>query len=189
LNEALKQRLVGAAVLCAVVLIMWPLVMSPKREESFVIESEIPPKPALPPTVIVEPEPRRDVSPVGEYQDKISRGASVPAAKPREPQTAKTQAAKTPTVKTPAPALDKDGLPIAWIIQVGSFGNRDNASKLKTTLQKKGFRAQIRLQTSGGRTLSRVLVGPYVDKSMAQRDSAKIANQLKLKPAIMRFKP
>lgn len=179
MNEALRQRLVGAVVLCAVVLIMWPLVMSPKREESFVIESEIPPKPALPPTVIVEPQPQRDVSPVGEYQEKISRGASVPAAKPRE----------SSTVKTPKPALDKDGLPIAWIIQVGSFGNRENASKLKNTLQKKGFRTQIKLQTSGGRTLSRVLVGPYVDKSMAQRDSAKIASQLKLKPAIMRFKP
>jgi DedD protein len=161
-NERIRQRLVGAVVLVALALILWPLVMSPQRDQSFVIESDLPQAPEPEPSIIEEPRPREDVSPVGDYQEKINEEA---------------------------PSLDKAGLPVAWLVQVGSFGNRDNAVKLVERLKGDGYRAQIREQTSQKGTLNRVVVGPYVDKYMAQRDRNKIAAKYALQPAVMRFKP
>ncbi len=171
-NERIRQRLVGAVVLVALALILWPLVMSPQRDQSFVIESDLPQAPEPEPSIIEEPKPREDVSPVGEYQEKISSGQSRPEKADEE-----------------KPSLDKAGLPVAWLVQVGSFGNRDNAVKLVERLKGDGYRAQIREQTSQKGTLNRVVVGPYVDKYMAQRDRNKIAAKYALQPAVMRFKP
>ena len=172
MNNGIKQRLVGAVVLIALALILWPVVMSPQRDQSFVIESNIPEKPDFGPSEIEEPKPRVELSPVGEYQEKISTGKSVS----RNPD---------PDV----PALDQDGLPIAWIIQVGSFGNRNNAVKLRAALQADGYRAQIKDQKTTKKMLTRVIVGPYIDKQMARRDRNKIATKMNLKPEILRFKP
>jgi DedD protein len=186
LSESLKQRLVGAVVLIALVLILWPLVMSPGREDSFVIESAIPPRPVMPTVDIAEPLPS---PPVERY--------SAPAAKTEQarPQqsvgtiTAEPKPAPVPQAKSrPSPALDQDGLPVAWIVQVGSFGNPDNAARLKKALQSEGFKVHTKVQRTGSRTLTRVIVGPYVDKSMAERDRKTIAKKMDLAPKILRFK-
>lgn len=172
MNERIKQRVVGAVVLVSLALILWPLVMSPKREQSFVIESDLPTPPEPAPSVIREPEPRDDVSPVGDYQEKISTGQSRPEPGREE-----------------VPSLDKADLPVAWFVQVGSFGNRANAVRLTERLKSDGYRSQIREQKTANGSLNRVVVGPYVDKYMAQRDRNKIAAKYELKPEVMRFKP
>lgn len=173
MNSRIKQRLVGAVVLTALALILWPVVMGPKRDQAFVIESDIPDKPVFGPSEIKQPKPREDVSPIGEYQKKLQR------------QGEQAQQGRS------KPALDKEGVPVGWVIQVGSFGQRDNASKLKQKLQDKGYKAQVKMQSnaSGSRTYTKVFVGPYIDKTIAQRDLDKIARELKLKPSLVRFSP
>ena len=121
-----------------------------------------------------------DVSPIGEYQQRISKSVSVADSGP---------STNTATDSTPSPSLDKNGLPVAWIIQVGVFGNRDNALSLTGKLKKDGFKARVKVQQTSGRSLNWVSVGPYIDKSMALRDRDKIATSMKLAPEVLRFRP
>lgn len=157
-------------MLIALALILWPVVMGPKRDQSFVIESDIPEKPAFGPSEIKQPVPRTDLSPIGGYQQKIAQQQE----QPPEPEPARR-----------SPALDDDGIPIGWEIQVGSFGNIENARKLKQRLQDLGYRPQL------ARTgeLTRVFIGPYIDKHIAQRNLDRIAKQKDLKPRLVRFSP
>ncbi len=181
MNSGIKQRLVGAVVLAALALILWPVVMGPKRDQSIVVESDIPAKPVFGPSQIKQAKPRQDVSPIGEYQAKLAQQGE----KPKQPAKEAQHKGRS------KPALDQDGIPVGWVIQVGSFGQHDNARKLKTRLQAKGFRAQVKTQNaSGGKSkYARVFVGPYIDQTIAQRDLEKIARQLDLKPKLVRFSP
>lgn len=51
----------------------------------------------------------------------------------------------------------------AWVIQIGSFSNKDNATKLVSDLRTQGYRAYERVSGE----YSRVYVGPYPDKKAA----------------------
>lgn len=186
MNDRIVQRLVGAVVLVALGLILWPVVMGPKRDQSFVIESDIPPKPVFVPSEIAPPEPRKDVSPIGEYQQKLAR--EIEAAEPETPPEPDVAAQPVVPVEPPAvtrPALDKDGVPIGWMIQVASFSKRDNANAFKKRLQDNGYRARVVNQGK----YARVLVGPYIDRAMAEQDLGKIARNHSVKPKLVRYSP
>lgn len=173
----------GAVVLVALGLILWPVVMGPKRDQSFVIESDIPEKPVFGPGEITPPQPRKDVSPIGEYQEKLARQAE-DAARKRQ-QDAEEVIEPVQPVTVTRPALDKDGVPIGWIIQVASFSKRENANALKQRLQDNGYRARVVTQGK----FAKVFVGPYIDKPMAESDLGKIARNHSLKPKLVRYSP
>lgn len=178
MNDSFKQRLVGAVVLFALALILWPVVMGPQRDQSFVLQSDIPDKPDLGPSAIVQPKTRDDMSPIGEYQRKVVE--EVEQQEPPEPR------ADEPIAKPRSkPSLDEQGLPVGWEIQVGSFGRKENATKLKLRLQKMGYRPQL---AKNGK-LTRVFIGPYIDKAIAQRNLDRIARQQDLSPKLVRFIP
>lgn len=170
LNDGFKQRLVGAVVLFALALILWPVVMGPQRDQSFVIESDIPDKPPVAPSTIKPPVSQGDASPVGEYQRRLESEAQAQTPAPS---------------KLEKPALDEEGLPVGWEIQVASFGQRENALKLKTRLQDMGYRPQLAKKGQ----LTRVFIGPYIDKAVAQRNLDRIARQADLSPELVRFIP
>ncbi len=69
--------------------------------------------------------------------------------------------AKQTMVKTaPDTANDNSG----WVVQLGSFGNQKNVNDLLRKLEKAGYRSFSRkVQTSAGR-LTKVFVGPELDK-------------------------
>jgi DedD protein len=163
--------------------------MSPGREDSFVIESAIPPRPTVATVEIAKPLPS---PPVQRRSPPVEPAAPPPPpppakveAKPAKPVAKPTVASSAPA--QPKPALDQDGLPVAWVVQVGSFGNPDNAKRLRKTLQDAGFKVHLKVQHGSSRSLTRVYVGPYVDKSMAERDRKAIAAKLELTPKVIRF--
>ncbi|GAA4355405.1 SPOR domain-containing protein [Kangiella marina] len=53
----------------------------------------------------------------------------------------------------------------AWVIQIGSFSNKENATGLVETLRNKGFRAYKR----DAEEYTRVFVGPYPDEATAKQ--------------------
>lgn len=185
MNEGLKQRVVGALILSALALILWPVIMGPKLDQAVVIETDIPAEPEFAPSVITEPKPRDDVSPIGEYEKKLAEQEQPAKEKPRAPTV---EPAKTPPAKQATARQDSDGLPISWIVQVGSFADREKADSLKAKLRSKGLRAQITTtQTSKG-NLARVFLGPYVDKAVADNNAKKVARETGTKPIVVRYK-
>ena len=80
-------------------------------------------------------------------------------APPAAPKSASVPAA------TPAPAT-----PVAvagWVVQLGSFASRENAQKLVTELQRKGYSAFIAEYRGHDKVLFRVRIGPEQDRGRA----------------------
>jgi DedD protein len=99
-----------------------------------------------------QPPPAASVSPRPE-QARVEPPRATPAAAP---------AAATPAT---APARVERG---NFVVQLGSFGSRENANRLVRDMTAKGFAAFIAPITSNGRELYRVRVGPTHDRASAE---------------------
>jgi DedD protein len=107
--------------------------------------------------------------------------AAVPrdeAPKPQAPtppapvRAAPTQAAPAQSAPTPAaPVTAPSG---SFVVQLGSFRDRDNANRLVRDMTAKGFAAFVAPITSGGRELYRVRVGPVRDRPAAEALAAQL---------------
>jgi DedD protein len=85
-------------------------------------------------------------------------------------------AATAPRVVETPPVRAGDEVPrTGFSVQVGSFGSRDNATRLVRQLQDKGFPAYIAAPNSGSTPgLARVRVGPVSDRAAAQELAARL---------------
>ena len=73
------------------------------------------------------------------------------------------------------------------MVQLGTFGDLDNASKLLTDLLAKGYKAYERRSLRDEREMSTILVGPVIVRAEAERLLAELATALDLKPLIKRY--
>ena len=62
----------------------------------------------------------------------------------------------------------------AWVVQLGSFGNADNARRLRDKVREMGHSSHIQEVVRGDSTLTRVFSGPYVDKAEAEKAKQKL---------------
>jgi DedD protein len=169
LEEGLKKRLVGAAVLASLAVIFVPMLI-----EEPVDKVELEATPPAPPARPFESRLLRDEAPIPRRPAPVVRPepASPPPvqARPKPKPKTSTAAAKPPKAASrPAPRPGaRTGLD-AWVVQVGSFSSLDNARKLVARLRK--ARLQVRDPERielRGKVLYRVLVGPVLDKKRAQ---------------------
>jgi DedD protein len=100
--------------------------------------------------------------------------SAVAATSPR-PNNIPDTADAPPVAATPT-ARTNDAVPrTGFSVQVGSFGSRDNATRLVRQLQDKGFPAYIAAPNSGSTPgLARVRVGPVNDRAAAQELAARL---------------
>lgn len=56
----------------------------------------------------------------------------------------------------------------AWVVQLGSFGNGDNARRLRDKVREKGYSSHLQEVVRGDSTLTRVFSGPFAEKSKAE---------------------
>ncbi|MBY6032441.1 SPOR domain-containing protein [Marinobacter daepoensis] len=56
----------------------------------------------------------------------------------------------------------------AWVVQLGSFGNQDNARRLRDKVLDMGYGAHLQQLERGDSSLTRVFSGPFVSKDDAQ---------------------
>jgi DedD protein len=69
--------------------------------------------------------------------------------------------------------LNQQGLPNGWVVQLGTFGNRSNAIRLKDKVIKAGFAAYM---VPNG-TLFKVLVGPELNRLKTEALQKKLQSQ------------
>ena len=67
-----------------------------------------------------------------------------------------------------------------WMIQVGAFGNRNNAVNLKEKLTKGGYSVSINTLTSNKRSLFAVRVGPFKSRRSAKNKGQELNNLYRL---------
>jgi len=161
LDEALKKRLIGAAVLASLAVIFVPMLVEEPADRQ-------------PPEAVPEPPPAKP------FESSLLR-REVPLLPPAVPPTqARTEeeqvapASIVPVAPKPAPpvssepATPRPGL-AAWVVQVGSFSSLANARKLVGRLRKAGLQVldpeRIQLRH---KVLYRVQVGPVLERRRAK---------------------
>lgn len=186
MDRALKERIIGAAVLVAVAVLVVPVFLDgPPAEEEIISQSV-----ALPgqseqknQTVVLdrnrtEPVPPSNGAQAESTQPKPAPGRQASQAEPEtRPAVAKT-AAEPPAEAEPEPAraapadASTTGM---WAVQLGSFGNQENAERLVAELRQRGFGAfRSRLATNSGE-LHRVRVGPQESRGNAEDIASQLA--------------
>lgn len=101
--------------------------------------------------------------------------------KPAKPAPAQAMAVP-PAMAATAPATA--GGKIA--VQVGAFRTRNEADALAKRLSGRGYAVYVMAPTNDGKNVYRVRVGNYASADEAQRVSAKLTSQEKLKPWVIR---
>ena len=84
-------------------------------------------------------------------------------------------------------ALNDNGLPISWSLQLGSFREEANATRLRQSLRDRTHRSYI-LADESGDGLYRVYVGPMVNKSKLEETQVGIEAEFELKGKIVRYR-
>ena len=110
------------------------------------------------------------------------------AAPAKQPEAAATKPAAAPAKKVPEPKPQLAGPTTgskAWAVQVGSFTKKENAEKLRDRLRKSGYKAFISKQTSGGKTIVRVRVGPELQRAQADQLRKKIEKEMQMQAKVV----
>ena len=204
MDRALKERIIGAVVLVVFVVLIVPVFLDGPPESGEIVSERVPlpgqaaegetrtvvlerdrdePVPAAvsaaaPETrrskpaqkdasVEPEPKPQRETKPEPRPEPQPERRSqpgpdSVSTSAPAEP--AKQQAAEASKSTT--------GM---WAVQLGSFGNQQNAERLAADLRKQGFAAFLSQLSTGSGQLHRVRIGPQKDRESAEEMAARLA--------------
>lgn len=86
-----------------------------------------------------------------------------------------------PVLTTPTPETR------VWAVQVASFSDSENASRMRDRLREQGFEAFISTARSGESVMSRVGVGPLLNQADAESLQKELAQMLSVKARVMAF--
>lgn len=73
----------------------------------------------------------------------------------------------------------------AWLVQLGSFGNTDNATRLRDKVREKGYAAYTQSVERGDVTLTRVFSGPFVSEEEARSAKSRLDKSFSLNSLVM----
>ncbi len=197
MNDELKQRLVGAGVLLILAGLLWPLLFD--FDERLSLEapsSEIPPMAKVAKVEIAQPKPRKPITKIlpstakpkskvaidGKAQNLSTLLTGVPTPPPiaGKPQYANTVSDEQ------RPRLDKQGIPVSFVVQVGTFKNWSNANGLRDKLLTKKLKAYIKPVSSLSPGPYTVLVGPVLTFANAKQIKSTVGSQFQLNDALIK---
>jgi DedD protein len=175
----LKQRLTGAVILVALIVLLVPEILSgpPARRaasesapevgkmHSYTIDltHDAVPMAAAETSVVAAGVAAEDANKPAADNDQPASEPVTDVASIAVPEAAEERA---PVVEETiaSPQGDSRG---AFAVQVGSFGKRENAERLTRELRSRGFPAYVNDPVGTGRTLAKVRVGPVADRTAA----------------------
>ena len=124
-----------------------------------------------------------------------SATAADPAPEPVAAEAAKTTPAATDSqsrVRSEAPvkpALDAQGVPVGWILQVASVSDRTKANRLRDELLSLDEKAYIKQVKRGDETLYRIYVGPKFEQAKLDALKPKVDARFKVNSMVVRYVP
>ncbi len=173
MDERMKQRLVGAAVLVLAAVIFVPMLLDqgdgePKPAARIIQQS--PPEP--------EPQPLPEDASARSVPLDSKRTAAVPVPPVPAPEKPESKLpAKTVKKAAPAASSTKSG----FAVQVGSFSKASNARGLRDKLVAKGY--TVFVKSSG--SVTRVYVGPQSSRGEAEKVLKRLLADLRLKGIVV----
>ena len=195
MERALKERIVGAAVLVVFVVLVVPIFLDgPDGEGEIRTESVVLPgqEGQNSQTVVLErdrtePVPVNAGTEVPEERPQPDAPLTEPAGEPAPAAAEQTRRAEPEIVRKPEPEPESTSIPSTgeapaaatsstgmWAVQLGSFSNKDNAEKHVADLRKQQYLAFLSQVQTGQRTLHRVRIGPQKDRAGAEAMAARL---------------
>jgi len=202
MDRQLAERMVGAACLLAVLVLVVPAILDgspdsgatithPAVEEELDLRTHTirldgaerePPVPT-PRQAQADPEPPEELAlePAAPSAPPAVKALPVPAPSVPVPATAAPEPPAKAPAKLPAkpPAESPAKAPANgsgdWIVQLGSFSSRANADRLAADVQGKGFSVSVEGGGGSSGTLFRVRAGPAPDKAGAEALAGQLA--------------
>lgn len=206
MDSVLKQRLIGAAVIWLLAFIFLPMLLQPPAQRSEQVSMALP-KPADQPRDVrvarldgggesgADTAARssgrsaeRGATPTDKAADGLSGGAERAAhsaagdtagSGPSEPAGVQDQPGKA--------GAEGEGGTDGWVVQVGSFGDKDNADRLAERLRARDYDVSVSEFQLGDKILYRVRVGPMPSRDKAERQVARIQEQLGLNGKVLTY--
>ena len=178
MERALKERIIGAAVLVLVVVLVVPVFLdgTPGGDEIVSERVPLPGQAEQKSQTVVLDRDRKDPVPAatGNAPAQEQEPPPKPIVKQAEPETLKPD----PEPEPAKPAAEESAADASstgmWAVQLGSFGDQENAERLAADLRKQGFAAFLsQLSTSSGQ-LHRVRIGPQKDRESAEAMAARL---------------
>jgi DedD protein len=204
MERHVKQRLVGAAILLALVVLFVPEFLSGPKPSPQALPATL----TVPmhsytvdlndPTRTTLQEAASAASPDPPPPSTTPAPVEAPGATPMSPPVAPGAAASTPAEATAAASIESAPntpmVPVAsgaiarpparlasakgaWGVQLGSFASKANAEKLAQLLQGKGYSVAVSGVGTGSAARFRVRIGQLADRESAQRLIARLLSQ------------
>jgi len=196
MDQGLKERLVGAAVLVAIAVWLIPWVLDgpeapvettggslqlptaeepmPMRTQTLRLGDAAEPSSESPPPAVDVPQPAEPLEAANPPPVQTASEVEAPAVAAVRPEPERAPVVATspppPAATPPKPAAAANG---DWTVQLGSFSDEANARRLAERSSTFGYKAEVSSYRSGSRTLYRVRVGPA--KTRAEADAAAAA--------------
>jgi len=189
MDRRVKERLVGAVILLALIVSIVPELLPGPAPSSTAAKPANTPEPVRNITVDLATSKAPEAAPAPD----ASAASSAQPAEPRSPPAAGAAANPSASAAGPPPAVPPAHLETAapaptspatgakrlasagaWAVQLGSFASRANADKLMHQLHAQGFAAYLVPGGSGAGARYRVRVGPMPDRGAAAQAVAKL---------------
>jgi len=182
MEQKLKERLVGAAVLVAVAVIIIPIILSDSPETESISGSNIPEKPESNFNSRIIPVIKHDGKTSSRDMQSNSIGSKDKQIKTNQETVKEIVVEKIETISEKTAEINSSikenevkepeieanvGLSV-WIVQLGSFSSEENAQSLNKKLRKAGYPAFVEPLNKNGQTSYRVRVGPEIKRSDAE---------------------
>ncbi len=116
------------------------------------------------------------------------QAAATPA--PAEPDAleaavAAVMARNTPATSDNTPALDASGLPLSYVVRVGSFGSKENADALVARLLAAGHKAYARQVSTANGAMTAVYAGPVLTREEASTLRQRMVTDFQLRDGVV----
>lgn len=218
MSSALQNRLVGTAIVVAIVVIFLPDLLDGKQELKRNLFVELPQKPPMktvqPPSAFdidrVKEAATRKVEIISERAVDDNSTSDLVAENKLESRSVDVQVAdipikskSLPLVKSTEKAKPKDSslqqqtvveqdverllANAGWVVQLGSFRHQKNVKELLNRLEKAGYRAFSRPVKTNSGTLTKVFVGPDLQKSNLEDALSHLKELTKLQGRVTPF--
>jgi DedD protein len=194
MDSALKQRLLGAAVLIALAVILVPMFLSnsPQQQENATRDLEIPPVPehklemrTLPvasPSAPIPASASEDPNKIVTVDTNAPPKVDAHPEDQTPPATASTTPPPKPVVtpsKPTAPVEPQQSPQVSaaggrFAINMGIYADQTHANALVANVKKLGFSAYTESTDYQGKAATRVRVGPFADRAAAESARLKI---------------
>jgi len=173
MSSGLQQRIIGALVLGALGLIILPIIFDFADPLKIDRTSKLPPAPEIAPINVDKAQRPDSSAKLGETDSLFD--------------TAKSQSADDSSETFYG--LDENDLPRAWVLQAGSFEEKDKAKNLMQQLRESGSKAFVKTATIDNKTFYRVYVGPKADKRRAMAEKARIDSNFSTDAIVLQYIP